>query len=57
MTPNQKAALERLIKITEGKSGQCATVADFLLAGGTPRTAAGSIWLIFGPSILPSQQI
>ena len=32
MTPNQKAALERLIKITDGNSGQCATVADFLLA-------------------------
>jgi hypothetical protein len=32
MTPKQKAALERLIKITEGRSGQCATVASFLLA-------------------------
>jgi hypothetical protein len=32
MTPDQKAALERLIKIADGNSGQCATVADFLLA-------------------------
>ena len=32
MTPNQKAALERLIEISTGNSGQCATVADFLLA-------------------------
>jgi hypothetical protein len=32
MTPNQKAALERLINITDGNSGQCATAADFLLA-------------------------
>jgi hypothetical protein len=32
MTPNQKAALERLIDLGCGNTGQCRKVADFLLA-------------------------
>jgi hypothetical protein len=38
-----RVALDRLVRIAQRDTGQSRIVANFLLAGGTPRSAAASI--------------